>query len=73
MKANIERCTECGAPLTEGVCGSCAPTGQPVDKGERRLEAGAAEHEKEQWDLGVVNRKVHPRKKPTSTTRAAPQ
>lgn len=63
MRTEVERCTECGAPLTEGVCGSCAPTGAPIDKGERRVEAGAAEHEKEQWALGVVNRKVRSRKK----------
>ncbi|HEU5287356.1 MAG TPA: hypothetical protein VFV20_03055 [Candidatus Limnocylindria bacterium] len=61
MSLRMERCTECGAPLTAGVCGNCAPTGRPVDKGERRLEAGAAAHEKEQWDLQRVNRKVHQR------------
>lgn len=65
MNAPIERCTECGAPLTAGVCGNCAPTGRPVDKGARRLEAGAAEHEKEQWDLRRVDRKVHPRARVT--------
>lgn len=52
---------ECGAVLTEGVCGNCAPTGRPVDKGERRLIADAADHEKELWDLGLVNRKVRVR------------
>jgi hypothetical protein len=56
-----ERCTECGAVLTDGVCGNCAPTGRPVDKGERRLIAGAADHEKELWDLGRVKRKVRVR------------
>ncbi len=61
MSAPIERCTECGSPLTEGVCGNCAPTGRPTDKGERRLEADAATHEKEQWDLRLVNRKIHQR------------
>lgn len=63
MKTAIERCTECGSPLTDGVCGTCAPTGAPLDKGERRLEADEAEHEKERWDLGLVDRKIHPRKK----------
>jgi hypothetical protein len=63
-----ERCTECGATLSEGTCGTCAPTGRPVDKGERRLLADAAAHEKELWDLHQVNRKV--RVKPS---RAAPQ
>jgi hypothetical protein len=67
MLAN-ERCTECGATCSEGVCGTCAPTGRPVDKGERRLLADAAAHEKELWDLRRVNRKV--RVKPS---RAAPQ
>jgi hypothetical protein len=56
-----ERCTECGAVLADGVCGSCAPTGRPVDKGERRLLADAAAHEKQLWDLGRVNRKVRVR------------
>jgi hypothetical protein len=56
-----ERCMECGAVLTDGVCGACAPTGRPVDKGERRLIADAAAHEKELWDLGRVNRKVRVR------------
>jgi hypothetical protein len=56
-----ERCTECGAVLTDGVCGSCAPTGRPVDKGERRLIAGAADHEEELWDLGRVMGKVRVR------------
>ena len=70
MSAPIERCTECGAPLTDGVCGNCAPTGRPVDKGERRLAADAATHEKEQWDLRAVNRKVHPRPHGRSAPRA---
>lgn len=70
-QTEIERCTECGAPLSDGVCGNCAPTGAPVDKGERRIEADAAEHEKEQWALGVVKRKVHPRKKTTSAPRSS--
>ena len=58
---NRERCMECGAVLADGVCGTCAPTGRPVDKGERRLGADAAAHEKELWDLGRVNRKVRVR------------
>lgn len=57
----MERCTECGAVLTDGVCGNCSPTGRPVDKGERRLLADAADHEKELWDLGKVNRKTRVR------------
>ncbi len=61
MKTAIERCGECGSPLTEGVCGNCAPTGAPLDKLERRLEADEAEHEKERWDLGLVQRKVRMR------------
>lgn len=56
-----ERCTECGAQLTSGTCGTCRPTGRPTDKGLRRLEADAAEHEKEQWDRHLVDRKTHPR------------
>jgi len=56
-----ERCTECGATLSEGVCGCCAPNGRPVDKGERRFLADAAAHEKELWDLHQVNRKVRAR------------
>jgi hypothetical protein len=63
MKTELERCTECGAPLFGGACGTCAPTGRPVDKGERRLDASAAEHEKKLWDQRLVNRKVHPRPK----------
>ena len=59
----IERCPECGAPLVEGVCGSCAPTGEPIDKGQRRLDADEAAHEKERWDRHAVTRKVHPRAK----------
>lgn len=66
MRAPTERCTECGAPLTDGVCGNCAPTGMPIDKGERRIEAGDALHEKELWDQGLVDRKVHPRKRTAS-------
>lgn len=63
MTTTVERCTECGAPLSGGVCGGCAPTGRPVDHGARRIEADAAQHEKGQWDLGRVDRKVHPRKR----------
>jgi len=64
VSIEVERCTECGAPLTDGSCGNCAPTGRPEDKGERRLVADAAEHEKEQWDRHLVKRKTHP--SPTS-------
>ncbi|HAF08983.1 MAG TPA: hypothetical protein DCK98_02735 [Chloroflexi bacterium] len=56
-----ERCTECGAPLTDGVCGSCAPSGRPLDKGARRRVAAAAAHEKELWDEHAVTRKLHAR------------
>ena len=62
-----ERCAECGAPLTNGACGNCAPSGLPVDKGERRLAADAAKHEKEQWDLGLVDRKIHARPRTPGT------
>jgi hypothetical protein len=61
MDTGIDRCAECGAELTGGVCGTCRPTGRPADKGLRRIEAGAAEHEKEQWDRHLVDRKSHPR------------
>ncbi len=55
---DAERCPECGAPLVEGVCGSCAPMGAPLDKAARRLRADEAAHEKERWDRHEVERKV---------------
>lgn len=64
MSTDVERCTECGAPLADGVCGNCAPTGRPLDKTERRRLAGVAEHEKELWDDHAVTRKVHERPRP---------
>ncbi len=57
----IDRCTECGAPLAEGICGSCAPDGAPVDKGARRERALLAEREKALWDQKLLRRKVHER------------
>lgn len=68
-----ERCTECGAPLSESVCGNCAPTGRPVDKGERRLLADAAAHEKELWDLHQVDRKVRVRPSRAGRSRVGPR
>lgn len=68
LNAGVDRCAECGAELTSGVCGTCRPTGRPPDKGLRRLEAGAAEHEKEQWDRHLVDRKSHPRPHAASST-----
>jgi hypothetical protein len=61
-KTQVDRCIECAAPLTEGICGNCSPTGRPLDKGERRRRAAAAEHEKEQWDRHLVARKSHARR-----------
>jgi hypothetical protein len=52
-----DRCTECGAVLTDGVCGSCTPTGIPPDKGERRHREANAAHEKELWDQHALVRK----------------
>lgn len=64
----IERCPECGAPVVAGVCGSCAPTGAPLDKGERRLVKEEAAHEKERWDRHLVTRKTHARSYSGRTT-----
>ena len=61
MKAQIERCTECGTELTDGMCGSCAPTGRPLDKGERRRAELESAREKSRWDAHLVNRKIHER------------
>ena len=61
MDAETERCTECGAELCEGICGNCAPTGRPNDKGlRRRIELEAA-REKARWGAGLVTRKIHER------------
>lgn len=62
MSAQIERCSECGAPTSEGTCGNCAPTGRPVDKGERRRSEAEAAREKARWDAHLVKRKVHERR-----------
>lgn len=61
VSTEAARCMECGAPLTDGVCGNCAPTGRPLDKAERRRLAAAAEHEKELWDEHLVARKERAR------------
>jgi hypothetical protein len=58
MKQNLaDLCTECGAPLTESTCGNCAPTGAPIDKGERRHREADAAHEKDLWDQHALARK----------------
>ena len=56
-----ERCPECGAPLTDGSCGACAPSGEPLDKGARRERAGIVQHEKELWDQRALRRKIRER------------
>ena len=61
MTTGADRCTECGAILTDGACGNCAPTGRVLDKGERRRAAAEAEHEKARWDANLVNRKTRKR------------
>jgi hypothetical protein len=68
MTPEESRCMECGAPLTEGGCGNCAPTGRPVDKAERRRLAAVAAHEKELWDDHVVARKRRARPEGGGTT-----
>ncbi|MDO8562854.1 MAG: hypothetical protein Q7S25_03310 [Candidatus Limnocylindria bacterium] len=63
----VDRCTECGAPLAAGICGSCAPDGRPLDKGARRERALLTEHEKALWDQKLLPRKVHERPSPGKT------
>lgn len=65
-----ERCTECGAPLTNGVCGNCAPGGRPLDKAARRRLVAAAAHEKDLWDEHALARKL--RARPHENLRSAP-
>jgi hypothetical protein len=62
MTTDMERCTECGGVLTDGVCGGCAPTGRPLDNAERRRAEAEAEREKARWDAHEVNRKVRERR-----------
>ena len=57
------RCVECGAPLADGFCGTCSPSGEPQDKLARRERAALVEREKELWDQRVLERKIHDRPK----------
>ena len=67
IAVTIDRCTECGAPLAAGSCGTCAPDGTPLDKGARRERALLAEREKALWDQKRLRRKVHERPSPGRT------
>lgn len=64
VRSDAERCTECGAPILGSACGSCAPGGRPLDKGERRREQAEAAREKVRWDQHLVERKRHERPSP---------